>query len=161
MLFTQFTHDFTLFLSPWCFELISGIFGDFKVFTLHTRLRCFDRRLATRTKPSPSIQSLPQGLCKARKPSRASKIQLCKGKIPFGQMATPFRRVAEASGELDINSGEWLKELKEMKLDVLETPNGAPFGRMGAHSGESPFNLGEFRSQTARFLFPKSNSEGF
>ena len=30
--FTHFTHDFNLLLSPWCFEVISGIFGDFKVF---------------------------------------------------------------------------------------------------------------------------------
>ena len=120
---------------------------------MRTRLRCFDRRLATRTKPSPSIQSLSQGPRKARKPSRVSKIQLCQGKIPFGRIATPFGRVAEASGEPDINSGEWLKELKEMSLDVLETPNRAPFGRMGAHSGESPFNSGEFRPHTTRLLF--------
>ena len=115
---------------------------------MHMRLRCFDRRLDTCIKAFLSVQSLSQGPCKARKPSRASRIQLCQGKNQFGRATTPFGQMAEASGE-------WLLELKEMCLDLLETPNGAPFGRM--HLQFSRIQAPDCATSILR----KPNSEGF
>ena len=120
---------------------------------MRTRLRCFDRRLGTRTGAFPSILSLPQGPRKVRKASKASKEENRPRRKAFGRILTPFGRMVIALGEPRYDSSEWPLELKEMCLEMLETPNGAPFGRIGDNSGEYTFHSAEFKPQTARFLF--------
>ena len=66
---------------------------------LRTRLRCFDQRLATRTKAFPSIPSLPQGPRKVRKASKALKDESRPRRKAFGRMLVPFRRRGADSGD--------------------------------------------------------------
>ena len=83
-------------MSPRCFEIISGILGDFKVFTLRMRLRHFDRRLDMHMEPSPSIPSHPREPRKAQRPSDISKIHLEKEIKAFDH---PFGRMGAGLGE--------------------------------------------------------------
>ena len=132
-------HDFTLFLFPWRLEVISSIFRDFKVFTLLTRLRCFDRRLDTRTEAFPSIPSHPQGPRKARKPSRTSKDsigprnrEIRSNHITIRLNKTSFGRMTFKFGRMGIKlQGNVLKLVGNPEWSSIQS-NGCPFGRMEA-----------------------------
>lgn len=133
MIFAHFTHDFTLFMSPWRFMVISGTFGDFKVFTLRTRLRHFNRC------QSPSNRArLPQETRELERYSDSSKTHFKKESKPFNS-----------------HSGEWgLAREKERHFSTLKAPNhvrkgkqpsiranGRSFGRMMGNFGRMGYWL--------------------
>ena len=105
-----FLHTLRMILPCSC---LHGVLREFQVFleisryfTLRTRLRCFDRRLDTRTKAFPSILILPQGPPKVRKASKASKDENRPSRKAFGQIDAPFER-------MNTDSGEWMIALVE------------------------------------------------